>query len=731
MKHHLSDKVPFTRTVCTLALLAALVPQPSAAPLGTAFTYQGELADAGKPANGTYDVTFSLYDAVTLGDQVGGSLTNIGLGLSNGLFTVVLDFGAAFDDKARWLEIGVRTNGGDAFATLTPRQPLTPSPYSLFAPYAGTAASANSVAAANITGTLALGQLPTAVVTNNASAVSLNGSFSGNGSGLTSLNADNLSSGTVADARLSANVALHDANQTFTGINLFDQPIGIGTANPGQLLQVGDANTSGSQGMIRLASHAAGAPEYRIWDIGVPQTGSDVSGAGYCFVIDDTLLGPGPEFLVHWGTGRVGIGRTNPATALDVNGTVTATAFVGDGSGLTNLAAAVFWHTVAGTSQTAAPNQAYLLTNNAQVTLTLPAAPGVGNTVRVSGTGAGGWKVAQNSGQFILAENIPGNIGAGWVERASSLDWVSVASSADGTKLVAAVADGLIYTSSDAGVSWTARAVSTGWQAVASSADGTKLVAAAHGGQLYTSTDSGVTWTARDSNRNWHSIASSADGAKLVAVVYGGDVYTSSNSGTNWTAHSPSENWISVASSANGSNLVAAVHGGWIWTSSNAGASWTAYTSLGNRNWQSVACSEDGAKLVAAVNGGQIYTSSDSGVTWTARASNQPWYCVASSADGTKLAAAVLGGEIYTSSDSGVTWTARASPRNWFSIASSADGTKLVAAVAVGHIYTSGASTTPGPAGYLTGNPYAAVELQYVGNGVFMPLSYVGTMSAY
>ena len=118
-------------------------------------------------------------------------------------------------------------------------------------------------------------------------------------------------------------------------------------------------------------------------------------------------------------------------------------------------------------------------------------------------------------------------------------------------------------------------------------------------------------------------------------------------------------------------------------------------------------------------------------MTWTTHASNQPWYCVASSADGTKLAAAVLGGEIYTSSDSGVTWTARASPRNWFSIASSADGTKLVAAVAVGHIYTSGASTTPGPAGYLTGNPYAALELQYVGNGVFMPLSYVGTLSAY
>jgi hypothetical protein len=46
-------------------------------------------------------------------------------------------------------------------------------------------------------------------------------SFTGNGAGLTSLNASNVSSGTLSDARLSTNVALLNANQTFTGNNAF------------------------------------------------------------------------------------------------------------------------------------------------------------------------------------------------------------------------------------------------------------------------------------------------------------------------------------------------------------------------------------------------------------------------------------------------------------------------------------------------------------------------------
>ena len=88
---------------------------------------------------------------------------------------------------------------------------------------------------------------------------------------------------------------------------------------------------------------------------------------------------------------------------------------------------------------------------------------------------------------------------------------------------------GNIYTSTDSGITWTSREEEREWSSVASSADGTKLVATVYHGHIYTSIDSGVTWSQQPGEeRNWSSVASSADGTKLVAVVYNGDIYTRS-----------------------------------------------------------------------------------------------------------------------------------------------------------------------------------------------------------
>jgi hypothetical protein len=120
--------------------------------------------------------------------------------VSNGLFTVTLDFGSGvFDGNARWLEIAVRTNGASDFVTLAPRQPLTPTPYAMLA---GTASGfSGTLPVSQLSGVVPLAQLPGAVMTNNATGVTLSGnlfgnfggSFYGNGGGLTNLAANNIS----------------------------------------------------------------------------------------------------------------------------------------------------------------------------------------------------------------------------------------------------------------------------------------------------------------------------------------------------------------------------------------------------------------------------------------------------------------------------------------------------------------------------------------------------------
>jgi hypothetical protein len=116
---------------------------------GTAFSYSGHLNDGANSANGNYDLRFALFDALAQGTQQGNWITNAATGVSNGLFTVLLDFGANFPGADRWLEIGVRANGNGLFTTLVPRQKLTPTPYAIYAQSAG-GVSPNSVGVGSI-----------------------------------------------------------------------------------------------------------------------------------------------------------------------------------------------------------------------------------------------------------------------------------------------------------------------------------------------------------------------------------------------------------------------------------------------------------------------------------------------------------------------------------------------------------------------------------------------------
>jgi hypothetical protein len=92
-----------TKPFVIIFTLLASVGLATAASLGAAFAYCGQLQDGSSPANGAYDFQLTLWDALTNGTRVGAAQTLSAVTVSNGQFTVTLDFGPeAFDGDARW-----------------------------------------------------------------------------------------------------------------------------------------------------------------------------------------------------------------------------------------------------------------------------------------------------------------------------------------------------------------------------------------------------------------------------------------------------------------------------------------------------------------------------------------------------------------------------------------------------------------------------------------------------
>src|SRR5688500_10497274 len=180
---------PIFSIMISIFLLAA-----SAAAQTTIFTYQGKLSDAGTPPTGTYQMEFRLFDAVFGGAQIGAVITNNSVSVTEGVFTVNLNFGStAFPGADRFLQISVRRNADEGFVTLNPRQQIASSPYSIR--------------------TLTAAQADPALNSNQLGGVPANQYLqtNGNGSGLTNLNAASITTGTLSNARLgqipTANIA--------------------------------------------------------------------------------------------------------------------------------------------------------------------------------------------------------------------------------------------------------------------------------------------------------------------------------------------------------------------------------------------------------------------------------------------------------------------------------------------------------------------------------------------
>ncbi|MCC5877319.1 MAG: hypothetical protein JJU11_13940 [Candidatus Sumerlaeia bacterium] len=133
----------FLATLLLLGLPAGFTIASAQTSISTAFSYQGSLMDEGIPANGTYDFSFALFDAVEDGDRIGSTLTVNGQSVVHGLFTTSLDFGAGvFGEDARWLEISVARDG-EALTLLIPRREIEAAPQARFALEASVAQTAS------------------------------------------------------------------------------------------------------------------------------------------------------------------------------------------------------------------------------------------------------------------------------------------------------------------------------------------------------------------------------------------------------------------------------------------------------------------------------------------------------------------------------------------------------------------------------------------------------------
>jgi hypothetical protein len=383
------------------ALIAAAGTAKAQGP-GSAFTYQGELKQGTTVVSGTADLRFRLYDAATGGNQIGLEQSVLAASMSDGRFTVNLDFGApAFAGAARFLEIDVRVPAGSgAYTTLTPRQALRPAPYAMYAlsgnpgptgpsgptgpqgatgsqgpqgnqgvpgptgspgapgaqgpagpagptgsqgvpgPTGASPFTLNGTSAVYTAGNVGIGSSTPAGLLEIQGGSNSNGT-AGNPTALSyfsggfrhwirtrhspapdSGNSIDLFVNTSATAGGSTGPGTGSRQvMSLTANNLGS--VGIGNTAPGKRLHVGDVGVADSEGMIRLSSRSGTGLAARTWDIGVPETDEDTVN-GYSFVIDDIGAGTGPEVVVRFGSGNVGIGTMLPQAKLDVAGTVRA-----------------------------------------------------------------------------------------------------------------------------------------------------------------------------------------------------------------------------------------------------------------------------------------------------------------------------------------------------------------------------------------------------------------------
>jgi len=495
---------------------------------GTAFTYQGRLNDGGSPASGTYDLRFVIYDSTNSpGTVIAGPITNSATAVSNGLFTVNLNFGpGVFTGPARWLDIGVRTNGSpNPFTILSPRQPLTPTPYAIFAN--GASNLFGTLPAAQLAGTLPAsafaGYTNTVSFTNGGNLFSgtfsgifngtfggiFNGSFFGNGGGVTNVNVANLT-GILADNQLPANTAFVNSNQTFSGANIFTN---FNNSFRGSFFGNGLVGWIPTNGMAIQA----------------------VIDTGYLLINSQPVTVTLPA-------------SASPGDIVRISGAGAQGWLVKENAGQSIL------------GNLASYRNSYLAGLPTSGNYNDVAASVDGIRIYAVGNGITGVQASSDSGQTWSQAGL------------LSPSCLSVACSANGRIVYAVTITGVIWMSSNSGAVWSS--VSGSATTISCTADGSQYFpnTACSGNGTYraqftsssisVSTNAGASFSVNIPvpSANLSCLAVSSDCTRLVAGVSNGLLYGSANSGANWTSITTSNQfWSGAWMSEDGSKFAATV----------------------------------------------------------------------------------------------------------------------------------------------------------------------------
>lgn len=344
--------------------------------MGTAFTYQARLSDGGSLQTAPYDLRFKLFNNDGQADQTTGQIgpanTRDDVPVSQGLFSVVLDFGAVFAGDKRWLQVEIRPGDSNGeYTVLLPRVEITGTPYAngLELPFAALQIPAGGANVFSITtddaraglfkNTLGATNFVALRAESNGLGGAVHGLMNSGGNGLAgwfqTLNPNATTSTFKAETfGLGQAAEFRVQNTANTGPSLYASTAGSGPALLADgRVQVGSSSASGSMvmrrsgsgndmltlgatpagGLLTLAS-AGGTPVFQAFNDTDSPAGqlSIARGAGNAgFIVDGNFAASGSTLVYISGMSRTAIFNTNgvgdasvvlPADAIDATETL-------------------------------------------------------------------------------------------------------------------------------------------------------------------------------------------------------------------------------------------------------------------------------------------------------------------------------------------------------------------------------------------------------------------------